>query len=83
VCAHRLVNAYSRTDWVLALVYRSASFSRNVAGLQPVPVPPVPPDAVTACTLENLDVTHLVTSHWCPYTWRSTRVQKEGDYWEG
>eukprot|EP00292_Cryptomonas_paramecium_P030138 CAMPEP_0113716250 /NCGR_PEP_ID=MMETSP0038_2-20120614/33786_1 /TAXON_ID=2898 /ORGANISM="Cryptomonas paramecium" /LENGTH=45 /DNA_ID=CAMNT_0000643753 /DNA_START=112 /DNA_END=246 /DNA_ORIENTATION=+ /assembly_acc=CAM_ASM_000170 len=25
VCAHRLINAYSATDWILALVYRSSS----------------------------------------------------------
>ena len=81
MCGHRLVNGYCRTDWVLALVYRSASFSRSVAGLQPVPPPQAPPsdtseppeggagggvhEAGGCGHLENLDVTELVKSHWC------------------
>ena len=33
VCGYRLVNVYSESDWVLAFLYRSSSFSRYVAGL--------------------------------------------------
>ena len=31
VCAHRLVNVYCNTDWVLGLAYRASSFNREVS----------------------------------------------------
>jgi len=36
VCAHRLVNGYSRNDWVLGFVYRAGTLLRTVAGLRPI-----------------------------------------------
>ena len=58
MCGYRLVNVYSRSDWVLAFLYRSSSFSRYVAGLQVVE------HLDTNTVLENVDVTALVTNHW-------------------
>ena len=46
---------YSRSDWVLAFLYRSSSFSRYVAGLHAVE------HLDTKTVLENVDVTALVT----------------------
>ena len=36
VCAHRLVNGFSRNDWVLGFVYRAGTLLRTVAGLRPI-----------------------------------------------
>jgi hypothetical protein len=36
VVAHRLVNCYSRSDWILALLYRSKALELSIAGLAPV-----------------------------------------------
>eukprot|EP01094_Clydonella_sp_ATCC50884_P014970 TRINITY_DN25549_c0_g1_i1.p1 TRINITY_DN25549_c0_g1~~TRINITY_DN25549_c0_g1_i1.p1 ORF type:complete len:346 (+),score=133.07 TRINITY_DN25549_c0_g1_i1:107-1039(+) len=50
----RLVNTFSKGDWILALVHRGANLSaRSVAGLQEVEV-----DGV-----ENVDVSYLVGGH--------------------
>ena len=63
VCGFRLVNVYCESDWVLAFLYRSSSFSRYVAGLQPVQRL----DEKNSC-LENVNVTALVKNHWvCLY----------------
>jgi len=53
VCAHRLVNCYSETDWVLGFVYRASSTPHSVAGLGPAPIDEV----------ENVDVGGLVQDH--------------------
>lgn len=53
VVAGRFVNAYSTSDWILLFLYRTAHFSKTVAGLAPVMV-----DGI-----ENCDVTHLVKGH--------------------
>ena len=50
---------YSRSDWVLAFLYRSSSFSRYVAGLHAVE------HLDTKTVLENVDVTALVTGSTC------------------
>eukprot|EP00600_Ochromonadales_sp_CCMP1393_P013985 CAMPEP_0175012684 /NCGR_PEP_ID=MMETSP0005-20121125/9450_1 /TAXON_ID=420556 /ORGANISM="Ochromonas sp., Strain CCMP1393" /LENGTH=1047 /DNA_ID=CAMNT_0016268957 /DNA_START=9 /DNA_END=3152 /DNA_ORIENTATION=- len=36
VVAGRLINAYSRNDWMLALLYRSKSYDLGIAGLYPI-----------------------------------------------
>ncbi|KAJ8600200.1 hypothetical protein CTAYLR_001992 [Chrysophaeum taylorii] len=55
VVAGRLVNGFSRRDWMLRLVYRSKAWSfAGVAGAQEV---------LDAPTLENLDLTDLVNGH--------------------
>mmetsp|Transcript_29469 Transcript_29469/g.77514 ORF Transcript_29469/g.77514 Transcript_29469/m.77514 type:complete len:87 (-) Transcript_29469:49-309(-) len=64
VCAHRLINAYSATDWILALVYRSSSLCRIVAGLQPIAA--ARPGG--ASNLRSVDVSHLVKCQWCAST---------------
>lgn len=32
----RLINCYSRYDWILALLYRSRTYELNIAGLEPI-----------------------------------------------
>ncbi|CAM9835509.1 unnamed protein product, partial [Hapterophycus canaliculatus] len=51
--AGRLINGYSSRDWLLALVYRSKSWSVGVAGTS----------RVEECGVENLDLSGLVTWH--------------------
>ncbi|CAM9620173.1 unnamed protein product, partial [Laminaria digitata] len=51
--AGRLINGFSSRDWLLALVYRSKSWSVGVAGTS----------KVEACGVENLDLSGLVTWH--------------------
>ncbi|RNF26456.1 uncharacterized protein Tco025E_01178 [Trypanosoma conorhini] len=54
VVAGRLVNVYSRSDWVLAFLYKVNEASlKPMAGMSPINVPGV----------ENLDVTFLVDNH--------------------
>lgn len=51
----RFVNAYSRSDWLLAYLHRAtAGGVRSIAGLHPV---------TFDCKIENVDVTHLVPGH--------------------
>lgn len=65
VVSGRIVNAYSKNDWMLKLVYRSKAWSFvGVAGAQPVPPEGHSRDPNLACPgLENLDVTDLVNGH--------------------
>eukprot|EP00752_Nemacystus_decipiens_P008307 g7425.t1 len=51
--AGRLVNGYSSRDWLLALVYRTKSWSVGVAGTS----------RVEGCGVENVDLSGLVTWH--------------------
>ena len=53
VVAGRLVNAYCTSDWVLAVLCRTANVMGQVAGIAPV-----------ACDgVENIDITHLSSGH--------------------
>ena len=54
VVAGRVVNVYSRNDYLLGFLYRSSSLQYGIAGLQPI-------DGVRG--VENVDVTETVTSH--------------------
>ena len=47
--AGRLINGYSSRDWLLALVYRSKSWSVGVAGTS----------RVENCGVENLDLRYM------------------------
>lgn len=53
VVAGRLVNCYSKKDWVLSLMYRYHKLVTNAAGIAPVHV----------CGIENVDVSELVPGH--------------------
>lgn len=53
VVAGRLVNAYSRTDWVLSYAYRSLSLQRQAAGVAPV----------QCSRIENVDLSGLIPGH--------------------
>ncbi|PKI83109.1 hypothetical protein MVES1_003077 [Malassezia vespertilionis] len=51
----RFVNAFSRSDWLLAYLHRAASGGiQSIAGLHPIKY---------ACNVENVDVTHIVPGH--------------------
>ncbi|KAI9040788.1 DUF726 domain protein [Aspergillus affinis] len=54
VVSGRIVNVYSENDTVLALLYRTSSFQKGVAGLQPVHGVP---------GVENLDVSDIISGH--------------------
>lgn len=54
VVAGRLINGFSRKDWLLAVVYRGANgFIKDAAGLCPAPFPGV----------ENVNLTGLIHGH--------------------
>ncbi|EFX72133.1 hypothetical protein DAPPUDRAFT_326548 [Daphnia pulex] len=55
VVAGRLVNAFSRNDWVLKIVYRTASAAYDVAGLEGVDI--------QHDQLVNVDLSHLISGH--------------------
>ena len=51
VVSGRLINGFSRKDWLLGIVYRgTAGFVKDAAGLGPVPFPGV----------ENINLTSLI-----------------------
>lgn len=54
VVAGRLINGYSRNDWLLAVVYRGANgFIKTAAGFTAAPFPGV----------ENVNLSNLVQGH--------------------
>ncbi|KAL9662253.1 hypothetical protein QQ045_027085 [Rhodiola kirilowii] len=63
VVVGRFVNAYSTSDWTLAVAFRFNLLSQGLAGIQPVEVPGI----------ENVDVTQLVEGH-SSYLWNSKHL---------
>ncbi|KAK4018779.1 hypothetical protein OUZ56_000821 [Daphnia magna] len=55
VVAGRLVNAYSENDWVLKIIYRTASAAYDVAGLQAIDIQHE--------RLVNVDLSQLISGH--------------------
>ncbi|MEE6482190.1 hypothetical protein FKM82_013175 [Ascaphus truei] len=55
VVAGRIINGYSRGDWLLSFVYRSSSVKLNVAGLQPV--------NLDDRRMVNVDLSSVVNGH--------------------
>ncbi|XP_048206333.1 transmembrane and coiled-coil domain-containing protein 4 [Perognathus longimembris pacificus] len=55
VVSGRIVNGYSRGDWLLSFVYRTSSVQLRVAGLQPVPL--------QDRRMENVDLSSVVSGH--------------------
>ncbi|KAF7458074.1 putative transmembrane protein [Cryptosporidium felis] len=53
VVSNRLINVFSRSDWVLAFFYRYMQWGFHVAGISPVNI----------VGIENYDVTGLINSH--------------------
>ncbi|KAK9173162.1 Protein of unknown function (DUF726) family protein [Cryptosporidium meleagridis] len=53
VVSNRMINVFSRSDWVLAFFYRYMQWGFHVAGISPINVAGV----------ENYDVTGMITSH--------------------
>ncbi|WFC98032.1 hypothetical protein MYAM1_000753 [Malassezia yamatoensis] len=55
VVSGRFVNAFSRSDWLLAYLHRATSGGlHSIAGLHPIEYD---------CKIENMDVTHIVPGH--------------------
>lgn len=55
VVSGRIVNGYSRGDWLLRFVYRTSSVQLRVAGLQPV--------LLQDRRMENVDLSSVVSGH--------------------
>ncbi|KAG3282296.1 transmembrane and coiled-coil domains 4 [Ictidomys tridecemlineatus] len=55
VVSGRIVNGYSRGDWLLSFVYRTSSVQLHVAGLQPV--------QLQDRRVENVDLSSVVSGH--------------------
>ncbi|XP_027807673.2 LOW QUALITY PROTEIN: transmembrane and coiled-coil domain-containing protein 4 [Marmota flaviventris] len=55
VVSGRIVNGYSRGDWLLSFVYRTSSVQFRVAGLQPV--------QLQDRRMENVDLSSVVSGH--------------------
>lgn len=54
IVSGRFVNGHVKSDWILGFLYRAASTTFTIAGLNPV---------VDVAGVENMDVTHLVSGH--------------------
>ena len=64
VVAGRLINGYSRKDWLLAVVYRGANgFIKDAAGFSPAPFPGI----------ENVNLTSLIQGHF-EYTEKAAEI---------
>ncbi|XP_047581648.1 transmembrane and coiled-coil domain-containing protein 4 [Lutra lutra] len=55
VVSGRIINGYSRGDWLLSFVYRTSSVQLRVAGLQPV--------QLRDRRVENVDLSSVVSGH--------------------
>ncbi|XP_027475397.1 transmembrane and coiled-coil domain-containing protein 4 isoform X2 [Zalophus californianus] len=55
VVSGRIINGYSRGDWLLSFVYRTSSVQLRVAGLQPV--------LLQDRRVENVDLSSVVSGH--------------------
>ncbi|XP_004679417.2 PREDICTED: transmembrane and coiled-coil domain-containing protein 4 isoform X2 [Condylura cristata] len=55
VVSGRIINGYSRGDWLLSFVYRTSSVQLRVAGLQPV--------MLQDRRVENVDLSSIVSGH--------------------
>ncbi|XP_037356882.1 transmembrane and coiled-coil domain-containing protein 4 [Talpa occidentalis] len=55
VVSGRIINGYSRGDWLLSFVYRTSSVQLHVAGLQPV--------MLQDRRVENVDLSSVVSGH--------------------
>ncbi|XP_006883644.1 PREDICTED: transmembrane and coiled-coil domain-containing protein 4 [Elephantulus edwardii] len=55
VVSGRIINGYSRGDWLLSFVYRTSSVQLRVAGLQPV--------QLDDRRVENVDLSSVVSGH--------------------
>lgn len=55
VVSGRIINGYSRGDWLLSFVYRTSSVQLQVAGLQPV--------LLQDRRMENVDLSSIVSGH--------------------
>ncbi|XP_006866464.1 PREDICTED: transmembrane and coiled-coil domain-containing protein 4-like, partial [Chrysochloris asiatica] len=55
VVSGRIINGYSRGDWLLSFVYRTSSVQLRVAGLQPV--------QLEDRRVENVDLSSVVSGH--------------------
>ncbi|KAJ9055250.1 hypothetical protein DSO57_1005660 [Entomophthora muscae] len=54
IVSGRFVNGYVKSDWIMGFLYRAASTTFTIAGLNPV---------LDVAGVENMDVTHLVSGH--------------------
>ncbi|XP_077246446.1 transmembrane/coiled-coil protein (DUF726) isoform X2 [Tasmannia lanceolata] len=64
--AGRFVNAYSTSDWTLAVAFRASLLTQGLAGIQPVDVPGI----------ENVDVTELIEGH-SSYLWTTRQILEQ------
>ncbi|KAJ8764408.1 hypothetical protein K2173_006148 [Erythroxylum novogranatense] len=61
--AGRFINAYSSSDWTLAVAFRASLLTQGLAGIQPIDVPGI----------ENVEVTDLIEGH-SSYLWATQRI---------
>ncbi|EPX70570.1 DUF726 family protein [Schizosaccharomyces octosporus yFS286] len=68
VVSGRLVNVYSKNDYVLQLVYKTNSIQTRATGLEPI--------ALNSSCVENVDVGDLIEGH-LQYRWLLPKILKE------
>ncbi|TPX30953.1 hypothetical protein SmJEL517_g05629 [Synchytrium microbalum] len=56
----RIVNGYSKTDWLLAFLFRAADLTTGVAGTRPVEIPDL---GGIKSRVENVELSHIVAGH--------------------